>query len=108
MTTPHKVLMSNPANTEKQDFYRDLTPPRFDLVWVEAPDDPAAVAAALKDVEFSYGRAPSSEWLDLAPNLRLCQLGGVGYADAVVQAAREREFCSSWRCTNICHGHTKR
>ena len=104
MTTPHKVLMSNPANTEKQDFYRDLTPPRFDLVWVEAPDDPAAVAAALKDVEFSYGRAPSSEWLDLAPNLRLCQLGGVGYADAVVQAARERELLVAITPEGTCLG----
>ena len=89
MTASHKVLMSGLAKKERRDFFRDLTPPTFDLVWIESPDDAAAVAATLKDVEFSYGRALSSEWLALSPNLRLVQFGGVGYADAAVQVARE-------------------
>jgi phosphoglycerate dehydrogenase-like enzyme len=90
MTVSRKVLMSGRVTDERQNFFRDLTPPTFDLIWIESPDDPGVIAATLKDIEFSYGRALSSEWLDLAPNLRLMQLGGVGYADAAVRTARER------------------
>jgi phosphoglycerate dehydrogenase-like enzyme len=89
MTAPHTILMSGHASPERRAFYQDLTPPEFELVWVEDPDDREAVAATLREVEFSYGRTLPSEWLDLAPNLRLMQSAGVGYADAAILAARE-------------------
>ncbi|UCC63991.1 MAG: lactate dehydrogenase [Anaerolineae bacterium] len=90
MTMVHRVLMTGHAVKERADFYRQFTPAEFELVWVEKPDDPAVVAATLKDVEFSYGGALPADWLDAAPRLKLMQLAGVGYSEAAVQVARER------------------
>jgi len=88
--TPHKVLMAGPRlSAQRLSFYAALTPPEFELVTIASSDDRAAVAAALLDVEFVYGRTLPAEWYALAPKLRLVQLGGVGYADSDILTARE-------------------
>lgn len=90
MPTPHKVLMAGPRlSTLGLSFYATLTPPEFEPVIIESPDDRAAVAAALRDVEFVYGRTLPAEWYPLAPKLQLVQLGGVGYVDSDIITARE-------------------
>jgi phosphoglycerate dehydrogenase-like enzyme len=81
--------MTGRSSPEWRAFFQDLTPPEFELVWVEDAGNREAVAVTLRDVEFSYGRALSADWLDMAPNLRFMQSGGVGYSDATVLAARE-------------------
>lgn len=89
MTRSHTVLMTGHAVKERVAFFKQFTPPEFELVWVERADDTAAVAEALKDVEFSYGGALPAGWLDMAPKLKLMQLAGVGFRESAVQAARE-------------------
>jgi len=90
VTMAHRVLMTGHAVKERADFYKQFTPAEFELAWIEKPGDPAVVAETLKDVEFSYGGALPADWLDAAPRLKLMQLAGVGYSEAVVQVARER------------------
>lgn len=92
MATAHKILMSGAVSPTRIAFFRALTPPEFELVWMENPNDQASVVATLEDVEFSYGALLSKEWLDLAPNLKLIQFSGVGYVDAAVRAAREHDI----------------
>jgi phosphoglycerate dehydrogenase-like enzyme len=89
MTTPHKLLLYRRPAIQGPDFYRPLTPPEFDLVRVEAPDDLATAAGTLKDVEFVYGGVLPANWLKAAPRLQLIHLTGVGYVDADVQRARD-------------------
>lgn len=85
----HKILMSGTASPSRLAFYRALTPPDFELVYVENPDDKDSLATTLKDVEFSYGSLLPNDWLDLAPNLKLIQFSGVGHVDSAVRAAQE-------------------
>jgi phosphoglycerate dehydrogenase-like enzyme len=86
----HKVLMSGHATEARRAFYVALTPPGFELVWIRDPDDMTAVEGTLRDVSFWYGAAPPAAWLDLAPQVKLIQLAGVGYSDDIVRAARAR------------------
>ena len=86
----HKVLMNKSAIKEQGEFYQSLTPPAFELVCVENANNEAEVATTLKDIEFSFGIIPPGNWLDMAPNLKLIQSGGVGYTDATIQAVRNR------------------
>jgi phosphoglycerate dehydrogenase-like enzyme len=88
MATPHRLLLYRRPTQQGVDFYGALTPAEFGLVSVEDPDDPAAVAATLRGVEFVYGGVLPANWLDLAPKLRLIQLTGVGYVDSDIQRAR--------------------
>ena len=90
MTNRHKVLVNRRVMDRRQAFYGALTPPAFELVCVEDFEDTAHVAAVLKDVEFSFGVVPSEEWLEQTPNLRFIQLGGVGYVEAGIRAAKDR------------------
>ena len=87
--TSHKLLLCGRPARQRNDFYKALTPAEFDLVRVEDPDDPVAVGATLKDVEFAYGGALPTNWLAIAPKLKLIHLPGVGYADSAVQVARD-------------------
>jgi len=86
----HKLLLHRRPATQGYDFYGPLTPAEFELVRVEDPDDPTAVAATLEDVEFMYGGVPPESWLDAAPNLKLIHMTGVGYVDADIQRARDQ------------------
>ena len=89
MTTSHKLLLCGRPARQGSDFYKPLTPVEFDPIWVENPDDLAALAKTLKDIEFSFGAVPPASWLDAAPNLKLIQFSGVGYRDSAIQAARD-------------------
>ena len=89
MITSHKVFMGGATTRQGSGFYRALAPPEFDLVWVDTRRDPAAVAAILKDVEFAYGGTLPLSWFDVAPKLKLVQVGGVGYSDPLIRAARD-------------------
>ena len=85
----HRVLMTGRASADWRERYRALTPPEFELVWVDQEGAaPAELERALAEVEFCYGTLPV-EWLPRAPRLRLIQQGGVGYVDAFVTAARD-------------------
>lgn len=85
----HRVLMSGRSTPYWQQFYKALTPPELELVWLDKGAPAAQVAAILSDVEFCFGNLPL-EWLERAPRLRLIQQGGVGYVDSFIEAARQR------------------
>lgn len=58
----HKVLLHGGWNSPPWlAFFRALTPPEFELVTIERPDDHAAVAATLRDVQFIYGSTPPGD-----------------------------------------------
>jgi glyoxylate reductase/D-3-phosphoglycerate dehydrogenase len=92
MAKPHRVLMSGHARKARSGFYQDMTPPEFSLLWMEDLGDPEAATKALLDVEFWYGAAPTAGWLERMPGLKLIQLSGVGYDDATIQMARDRQL----------------
>ncbi len=104
MTTKHKVLLTGTATPERKAFYQALTPPEFELVWIDDPTDPSAVRAALHDVEFSFGGLLSRDWLDQAPHLKLSQFSGVGHVDAAVQAARDHGVTVTMTPEGTCLG----
>ena len=89
-STRHKVGMIGRTSAYWVDFYQRLTPPEFELVWLDGNNPPAGgIAGALAEVEFCYGTL-LVEWLPLAPRLKLIQQSGVGYVDSFIRAARER------------------
>ena len=90
MVQTHRILVNQKVTRQKADFYRPLTPPEFELVSIEDGDDPAHIASVLKEVEFAFGGVPPEAWLDMAPELKFVQLGGVGYVESEIQAAKER------------------
>jgi len=90
MTETHKILVNQNVTHRQADFYKPLTPPEFELVSLENRGEPAHVASVLKDVEFAFGLVPPEAWLDMAPKLKFVQLGGVGYVESTVRAAKTR------------------
>jgi phosphoglycerate dehydrogenase-like enzyme len=86
----HSVLMTGRTSAYWRRFYEALTPPEFELVWVDQRETaPPERDRALAEAEFCYGTVPQ-DWLPRAPRLRLIQQGGVGYVDAFIAAARAR------------------
>ena len=85
----HKIAMTGRTSAYWVDFHQSLTPPDFELVWLDRQSPPpGGFAAALAEVEFCFGNLPL-EWLPLAPRLKLIQQGGVGYLDSYITAARD-------------------
>ena len=92
MTKRHRVLMSGHARKAQSGFYQDMTPSEFSLLWMEDLGDPEGAAEALRDVAFWYGAMPTAGWLERMPGLKLIQLSGVGYDDATIRMARDRQL----------------
>jgi phosphoglycerate dehydrogenase-like enzyme len=92
MAEPYKVLMSGHARKARSEFYQDMTPPEFSLLWMDDLGDPEGATEALQEVAFWYGAAPTARWLEWMPDLKFVQLSGVGYDDATIQMARDHQL----------------
>jgi phosphoglycerate dehydrogenase-like enzyme len=88
MTPRHQICMTGAIARDRLPFYQELTPPEFDLLWIDPATDRATVSGLLRDVEFAYGFLPAG-WLDLTRGMMLVQFQGVGYVDSAVIEARQ-------------------
>jgi phosphoglycerate dehydrogenase-like enzyme len=88
MTPRHQICMTGAIARDRLPFYQALTPPEFELVWIDPATDRSTLRESLRDLEFAYGFIPTG-WLALAPKMRLVQFQGVGYVDSAVIEARQ-------------------
>src|SRR5437773_173087 len=87
---PHKVLYQNRPSPKVLELQLGVQPPEFEAVFLEKDDPPELRAAKLAEAEFLLGGAVDSTMLAQMPNLKMIQMGGVGYEHMDVEACDRR------------------
>ncbi len=87
---PHTVLYMGGAPQAHRDVTLSVEPSGFDNVWLERDDTPDEVRAKLAEADFIVTGAITAEQIEMAPNVKLIQMPGVGYERIDVAAANAR------------------
>ncbi len=87
---PHTVLYMGGAPQAHRDVTLSVEPAGFDNVWLERDDTPEEVRAKLAEADFIVTGSITAEQIELAPQVKLIQMPGVGYERINVAAANAR------------------